>query len=135
MTNNVEFFRLITGEDLVSEYETIDDHYRLFNPCKIVYMSTTKQSHISISLMQWIFNRICDEQTFDLPKSQVQVKSSVGENMIDHYYSSVDHFNQVELKTKMNYEEFDEDVSQEEKLDLLNEFMNSLGKQNKGKLH
>jgi hypothetical protein len=140
MVNNVDFFRLITGEDIVSEYEDTEDCYRLINPCKIVYLSSVKKGHISISLMQWIFAKVCDNQVFDLPKSQVQVKSTVSESLIEHYHTSVDHFIQVEAESKIDLEEYEKDdsienVSSDETLDLIKEYISNLAKQDKGKLH
>lgn len=140
MEQTVEFFRLVTGEDIVSEYEVQDEFYRLINPCKVVYLSSVKPGFLSISLMQWVFSKLCEEQIFDLPKNQVLIKSSVSENMIDHYFSSVEHFNKAELKKKMEFDDpiMDEsdydDVSTEEGYNLLKNIMDKMNK-NKGKLH
>lgn len=104
MENSVDFFRLVTGEDIVSEYEEVDGFYILINPCKIVYLTSAKPGYLSISLMQWVFAKICNEQVFDLPKNQVVVKSSVGESMMDHYYQSVEFFEKNDLKKKIDFD-------------------------------
>lgn len=140
MEQTVEFFRLVTGEDIVSEYEVQEDHYVLINPCKIVYLTSSKPGFLSISLMQWVFSKLCEEQIFDLPKNQVLIKSSVSESMIDHYFNSVEHFNKAELKKKMEFDDpimndYDEDdPSSNEGLNLLKEIMDKLNRK-KGNLH
>lgn len=138
MEQTVDFFRLVTGEDIVSEYEIHEDCYRLINPCKVVYLTSEKPGFLSISLMQWVFAKICVEQIFDLPKNQVLVKSSVSENMIDHYFSSVEHFAKTEMKKRIDFDDpimddYDDDSS--EGMNLLQELMEKLNKSNKGKLH
>ena len=134
----VEFLRLVTGEDIVSECEVHDDFYRLINPCKVVYMSSKRDGFLSISLMQWIFSKICEDQIFELPKDQVLIKSKPNEKMMDHYYSSVEHFLQSELKDKMTFDDpmttdFEEDaISNNEALSLLEELLKN---SKKGNLH
>lgn len=140
MEQNVEFFRLVTGEDLVSEYEISEDktHYRLYNPCKVVYLTSAKPGFLSISLMQWIFSKLCVEQTFDLPINQVLIKSVVAEPMIDHYFQSVEYFDKNELQKKIEFDSPITDDSEEyseEGLELLEKIMEKIGKTDKGKLH
>lgn len=138
MEQNIEFFRLVTGEDIVSECEIHDDNYRLINPCKVVYMSSRKDGFLSISLMQWIFSKICEDQIFELPKNQVLIKSKPNEKMIEHYYSSVEHFLQSELKDDMIFDDpmssdFEEEsISNSEALSLLDELLKNT---KKGNLH
>ena len=140
MEKNVEFFRLVTGEDIVSEYELSDDgqFYRLFNPCKVVYLSSSKPGFLSISLMQWIFSKLCGEQTFDIPANQVLVKSVVNESMIDHYFQSVEYFGKNDLNKRIDFDspidtDEDDEIISEEGLDLLESFMDKI--KGKGKLH
>lgn len=143
MEQTVDFFRLVTGEDIVSEYEMQDDCYRLINPCKIVYLTSAKPGFLSISLMQWVFAKISVEQVFDLPKNQVLIRSAVSESMMDHYFSSVDHFANSEMKKKIDFDDsvmddyVEEDFSSDEGMNLLQEIMDKIGKNknNKGKLH
>lgn len=138
MEQNVEFFRLVTGEDIVSEYEVSDNNYRLINPCKIVYLTASKPGFLSISLMQWVFSKLCAEQIFDLPINQVLVKSTVNDSMIDHYFQSVEYFGKNDLNKRIDFDSIidseDEEIS-EEGLDLLEKIMEKINKPDKGKLH
>lgn len=135
MEHNVEFFRLVTGEDLVSEYEISEykTHYRLYNPCKVVYLTSTKPGFLSISLMQWIFSKLCVEQVFDLPINQVLIKSTVAETMIYHYFQSVEYFDNNELHKKI---EFDSPITDDsEEYPVLKKIMEKIGKTDKRKLN
>lgn len=142
MEKNVEFFRLVTGEDIVSEYEinTNTNSYVLYNPCKVVYLTSAKPGYLSISLMQWIFSKLCAEQTFELPMNQVLVKSAVSESMTDHYFQSVEHFESKELKKRIEFDapittEEEEVIGEEE--DLYEQIMDKINelKGDKRKLH
>lgn len=143
MEQPVDFFRLVTGEDIVSEYEEADGIYILINPCKVVYLSSQKPGYLSISLMQWVFSKLCSEQVFDIPKNQVLFKSPVSESMVDHYYHSVQYFEKNELKKKIDFDapiahddEAEEEVEfTEETSELLEKIMNTIKKSDKRKLH
>jgi hypothetical protein len=141
MNTEVEFIRLVTGEDIISECEIHEDHYRLFNPCKVVYISSVKQGFLSISLMQWVFSKISDKQIFDLPKNQILIKSTPSDKLIEHYFGSVEHFLDTSLKDSISFEEpidtnLEEDsyTSSEEALEMIEKLLGS-NKDKKGKLH
>jgi hypothetical protein len=90
--------------------------------------------------MQWIFSKLCVEQTFNLPINQVLIKSTIAETMIDHYFQSVEYFNKNELKKKIEFDspiidDSEEYSEAEESLDLLEKIMEKIGKTDKRKLH
>lgn len=141
MSTSIEFLRLVTGEDIIAECEVYEDFYRLRNPCKVVYLSSVKQGYLSISLMQWVFTKICDNQIFDLPKSQILLKSQPSEKMADHYFGSVDHFIETAQKESISFDdpidadpEEEDTVSKEDALKMLENLLGSI-KDKKGKLH
>lgn len=92
---DVKFFRLVTGEDIISEVVemSIDDKtiYTLLNPMKIVYMMG-KPGFLSISMMEWIFSRICDVQEFNLKPNDILTVGQPSENLITYYHECVDNF-------------------------------------------
>ena len=143
MEQNVDFFRLVTGEDIVSEYEEADGTYILINPCKVVYLTSEKPGYLSISLMQWVFSKLCEEQVFDLPKNQVLLKSHVSESLVDHYFNSVEYFDKNKLKDKMEFDapiteddgSSDEEIISDESMNLLEEIMKKIQNGKKGTLH
>lgn len=136
----VDFFRLVTGEDIVAEYEVIEDKIKLINPCKIVYMASEKPGFLSISLMQWVFSKITEEQVYLIPATQVLIQAETSVSMLAHYHRSVTYFRDAELSKKIDFDtpimdDMDEvdDISDADGMDLLNEFMDKIKGQGKDK--
>lgn len=141
--NSVRFIRLVTGEDLVAEVNYFesdkDTYYVLYNPLKIVYMSGSKPGVLSISLMQWVFWRICETQEFTIYPEDVLTVTTASDSMEEYYWSSVEHFSsskeklskQTEFEEAMLDEEPPEDSS-----DMLESIMEMLKNSDpKRKLH
>lgn len=137
MDNGVKFIRLSTGEDLVSqvlEVNTEDNqHYVLINPLKILYMTGNKPGILSISLMQWIFHRVCDVQEFTIYPTEVVTMAIPSSNLIEYYQDSVEQFEANQEKQKKNTEFGSEDPENE--LDLLDKIQEYLKVNNKRILH
>lgn len=95
---SIKFIRLITGEDLVADVtEVIDAHgpsyLVLSNPLKIVYMANPNNpSRVAISLMQWIFTKMSDEQEFKVMMKDVITTSHASETLIGYYNDFVNTF-------------------------------------------
>ena len=140
MDTDVQFLRLKTGEDLITEVQETEDTLILLNPCKVMYLKGTGTSYLSISLMQWIFTKICSEQVFEIDKNEVLVKTFPDEGLIEHYWNSIEYFESVDSKKEISYESesFEaeselEETSTEESLELIKELLKT--KIDKGKLH
>jgi len=137
MDNGVRFIRLSTGEDLVSqvlEVNTEDNqHYLLINPLKILYMTGNKPGILSISLMQWIFHRVCDAQEFTIYPTEVVTMAVPSSSLIEYYQDSVEQFESNREKQKKNTEFGSEDPENE--LDLLDKIQEYLKVNNKRILH
>ena len=122
--NNVEaqvkFLRLNNGEDVISfaYYVPEDDvsgaHYILNDPMKIVYMTTSKGSgpFMTISLMQWVFSRISNKQEFKIEERDVLFAVEPTDNLVEYYYETVDHFNDMK-ETQEREIEFDSEFEDE----------------------
>jgi hypothetical protein len=85
METEVLFFRLKTGEDLISEVQETDKTFILINPCKVLYLKSQRNGFLSISLMQWIFAKICSEQVFEMDKTEVLIRTVADEGLATHY--------------------------------------------------
>ena len=133
MEQDVQFLRLKNGEDLITEVQETDCSLVLINPCKILYLKGKKSGFLSISLMQWVFSRISADQIFEIDKTEVLFKTLPDDNMIDHYWNSVEHFLETESKDKIEFEDPMVDDSYEDGIDLLKELLGN--KDDKGKLH
>jgi hypothetical protein len=149
---DIKFVRLNTGEDLITEIIEVkkDDeaYYILRNPLKVLYMSSMRNSSaLSISLMQWVFHRICEDQDFMIYPMDIVTMGKPSNSMLEYYVSSVDHFTSIsdEYKKSMEFEKQKDDYlksSIEEKpteegegIDMLKEFMNRIKNNGKGTLH
>jgi hypothetical protein len=139
MDTEVLFLRLKNGEDLITEVQELDKTYILMNPCKILYLKGSKTGYLSISLMQWVFARICSDQTFEIEKNEVLFKTIPEDTLTEHYWNSVDHFLNMESKDKVEYdsmtESYDEEppMTTEEGIELIKKLLEI--KSDKGKLH
>jgi hypothetical protein len=139
MDTEILFLRLKNGEDLITEVQELDKTYVLMNPCKVLYLKGSKTGYLSISLMQWVFARICSDQTFEIDKSEVLFKTFPEDTLIEHYWNSVDHFLNMESKDKIEYESMTESYEEEppmtteEGIELIKKLLEI--KSDKGKLH
>jgi hypothetical protein len=133
MESEIQFLRLKSGEDLITEVQETDKTMVLINPCKILYLKGSKSGFLSISLMQWVFSKIALDQIFEIDKSEVLFKTLPAEGMVDHYWNSVEHFLSAESKDNIEYDDPMSDESYEEKLEMLKELLGN--KNDKGSLH
>jgi hypothetical protein len=141
MENSVKFVRLVTGEDIIAEVTHVESdteaYYVLSNPLKVVYMSGSKAGILSVSLMQWVFWRICEEQQFTIYPEDVLTVAKPTDHMEEYYWSSVDHFS--ESKEKLNkqtqFEDAELDDEPGESSEFLESIMELLKNSDKGKLH
>lgn len=138
LENSVKFVRLNTGEDLVSEVSEIENddnrYYVLHNPMKIVYQMNVKGGGLTISLMQWVFARICDDQDFVVYSNDVVTMNKPTDSLESYYWETVEHFDTVK-ESLAKKTSFDNDVKDEsEFLSELQDMLQSFGSVNK-KLH
>ena len=133
MESEIQFLRLKSGEDLITEVQETDKTMVLINPCKILYLKGSKSGFLSISLMQWVFSKISLDQIFEIDKSEVLFKTLPAEGMVSHYWNSVEHFLSSESKDNIEYDDPMSDESYEEKLEMLKELLGN--KDDKGSLH
>jgi hypothetical protein len=133
MKEGVRFLRLKTGEDLISEVRETENAYVLMNPCKVVYFKSSKTGFLSISLMQWIFSKICTEQVFEISKSEILTESLPDSSFIKHYRDSIEHFTDNESKEQIEYDSPIDEESNVDSMELLKSLLNI--KDDKGTLH
>jgi len=150
--------RLMTGEDIIADTvfknEAGNSRYIVSDPLKIVYLPLKEGTHLSISLMQWMFTRISDNQKFELNSSNVMFTTEPSDNLLEYYYKTVEYFYEIreeQLKQKLNLsdriknevyedvamaedEEIDDLMDSDEMKEVL-EYLKKIGKDNKGTLH
>lgn len=145
--DSVKFIRLNTGEDLVSQVTEItsekEHYYVLLNPMKVMYISDSS-GYMSISLMQWVFYKICELQEFTLFSGDIVTMGNPSEKLIDYYWNTVNKYDEL-LKVKKESEfreslyddtEIDTDpVDESEGLDMIKDILDAIKKNGKGTLH
>jgi hypothetical protein len=137
--DNVKYIRMITGEDIISEVIELSDNdnhsYMFINPMKIVYMMNNKPGpSMTISVMHWIFTRICDVQEFNINTEDVMTLAKPAAGLVEHYYECLEHFES--MKNDNRDIEFDDILNDGEDhgLEALQKIMDEF-KTNKRKLH
>lgn len=146
-TNEVMFFRLSNGEDIVATIVFEDEKDIIVsNPLKVVYLPKGK-GMLSISFMQWVFSKITMNQEFLIGTKDILTMTYPNTALIEHYFDTVEYFNKTET-TKLNklakesdeatldelFDEIEEELESGKASDAL-EFLNSLTSNNKGTLH
>jgi hypothetical protein len=140
----VKFVRLTTGEDLitqVTEFISDDDHhYVLMSPMKILYL-TGKTGSMTISLMQWVFNRICDKQTFTIYPEDVLMVADATDDIIEYYWDSISFYDDMTQTKKEERESSfieaeldDKSIDDDTARDMITEMLETIRK-DRGKLH
>lgn len=134
---SVKFLRLSTGEDIISQVVEVtqkdESHYMLINPLKIIYMTGEKSGRLSISLMQWIFHRVCSTQEFVIYPSDIITLAAPSSGLKDYYIESVDHFQKLREELEKNTEfesssstEEEDPFQDEDEVNILNELKEML---------
>tara|TARA_R110000868_G_scaffold406710_1_gene687365 strand:+ start:426 stop:869 length:444 start_codon:yes stop_codon:yes gene_type:complete len=127
---SIKFIRLSNGEDLISQIVEIrkedeDSYYILINPLKIVYITGSKAGILSISLMQWVFHRVCSEQEFTIYPSDVITIAKPTDSLTEYYQESLEHFmemrEKLEKSTEFTTNEEEETFKDVDTNDLLDE--------------
>jgi hypothetical protein len=129
--SDIKFVRLTTGEDLISEMEfiTVDDssYYVLKNPMKILYIHNVKS--MSISLMQWVFNKICDVQEFALFPSDILTTGIPNQSLVHYYTTSLKQYNSLrKIESSSDTEDDPEIIDQSEGFKMVEEMLNMISK-------
>lgn len=141
----IKFVRMQSGEDLITELIHVknekDDYYQFINPLKIIYMLGQKNGSVSLSLVEWIFPRICETQEFQVYPSDVVTMGQCTNELTDYYYEALFKFAQskdeidlhkiMESKTKkihVKTEESDDNNPTDEEVEYIKKVLDDLTK-------
>ena len=141
LENSVRFIRLSTGEDLISETTEVKEndsviYYILHNPMKVAYYTGRQGTSLSISLLQWVFHRICEDQNFVLYSNDVVTMGNPSESMESYYWDTVEHFSRY--KSKEEKEPIEEPITEDaekEAAEFLEELKDMIDMNKKRILH
>jgi len=118
--DNVKFIRMNTGEDIVSQVFEINENdissFMFINPLKILYQVGSGSGYLQISLMEWVFTRICSKQEFVISSNDILTISEPADHLIRYYWETIDHFErQRDKKEAMRFSE-QSDMLEEESI-------------------
>jgi hypothetical protein len=105
---SINLVRMVTGEDVLAEVVYVEtdyeSYYVLHNPMKVVYLSGARPGTLSISLMQWVFGRICDKQEFSISPKDVIFVNPASKSMEEYYWGTVDYFIKMQEQLESSVE-------------------------------
>lgn len=142
-SSNVKFIRMNTGEDLLAEVVTDDkdEKYIIINPLKLVYLLGERPGSMMLSLIEWVFPRICSNQQFEVYTSDVITLANPSDDIVDYYFNALSKLEYVDFKLDKDHDSISKlrSIIQREKegneeVDILNQVMEGL-KSSKRKLH
>jgi hypothetical protein len=123
-----KFLRLKNGDDIICELVEVSDDeglsYMIFNPMKIVYLSSEMSGYLQIAIAPWIFPRVCSTQEFEIDPADVLLMSEASEKMNNYYWKNLDQFEEPsDTVAKEAQEESKEEESMENIRDIINQIM------------
>lgn len=149
----VKFIRMVTGEDVITEYIVrnlnygnnsgqFKDFIYFQNPLKIVYGLTPKQDGMIISLAQWVFDTICEKQEFNIDREDILLIAEPTKEMVDYYWEAIDKNSGKKRKMqsisrKENVETFEDEFEEisEEEIEMIRSALETVNKDFRKKLH
>lgn len=145
---DVRYFRLITGEDIIAQvYTEEDDMLVLGFPMKVIFFPVEPTAY-RISLMEWIFTRISPDQTFTIKERDIITSSTPSDVIVQYYWDALEALSKKRIgntgkDTKPNQKEIEdflediEDQLEEEggSSDFVRELLESLTSNNRNTLH
>lgn len=142
-SSNIKFIRMNTGEDLLAEVVTDvkDEKYIIINPLKLVYLLGERPGSMMLSLIEWVFPRICSNQQFEVYTSDVITVADPSDDIVDYYFNALDKLEYVDFKLDKDHDSISKlrNIIQREKegneeVEIINQVMEGL-KSSKRKLH
>lgn len=143
-SSNVKFVRMTTGEDLIAEViQDNDEKCIMINPLKIVYLLGERPGSMMLSLIEWIFPRICSKQEFEIFTSDIITIAEPSNDIVHYYLNSLSKLDDVDFKFDKDYDSIsklrsiiqkEKDNEKNEEMEFYNQVMESL-KPNKRKLN
>ena len=91
-STELRFFRLVTGEDIIAQTQInkleSGNVYILIDPLKVGYM-IQEYGKVGISLYQWIFPKITEDQKFPVFPSDILTTAKPSARMTKYYWETL----------------------------------------------
>lgn len=102
--SEIQLFKLVTNETIISEVLFSDRNVVLINPLKLV-MLESQNSRILLNFIPWIINGISSTNEFIVGYNQIVTYTEVTKDIEQKYYSTLEYFNKNEKITSNTEEE------------------------------
>lgn len=111
------FVRMTSGEDLIADVIWNDDGSVVFiNPMKILYVLGDTPGSLKLSLVQWVFPRICEEQAFIINSNDIVTMAPLSFELMEYYFDTVEQTAKgkgVIIESYKNRDENNDDLDEE----------------------
>lgn len=130
-TIELRFFRLVTGEDIIAQthINRLDtgNVYILLEPLKIGYV-IQDSGRVGISLYQWIFPKITEEQKFPIFPSDILTTAKPSARMIKYYWDTIARYGKndeedTSIRDDYDYDETggEDEMTEEDQKNIMDE--------------
>lgn len=116
------FIRMITGEDLIADVVWNDDSVCFINPMKILYVLGEAPGTLKLSLIQWVFPKICRDQEFIINTEDILTMAPLSDELLEYYLDSVDRYAKGKGVIIESYKNEDSDEENEDEVELVKKY-------------
>lgn len=143
LDTDIKFIRLNTGEDIIAQIvetkEKNDLSFLLINPLKVVYTIGNNPMYLQISMMEWVFSRLCETQEFKVNSRDILTIAKPSDHMVTYYWDTLEAFVKRKLKQTQDkledsiseLAEIDEDEDESDSVDKIMNYLKDTGKNRK----
>jgi len=121
MKPDVLYFKLVTGEHIISIIDGMDQEYILLHKPLQLFLQNT-MGGASVRVAKWI--PFTDENDFPLQVRHVLMKANPTKDILDYYFNALDKLNEVE-DTEKETQDFLEKDEEEITLAMFEKFSNA----------
>jgi hypothetical protein len=121
MKANVLYFKLVTGEHIISIIDSMDQEYILLHKPLQLFLQNT-MGGASVRVAKWI--PFTDENDFPLQVRHVLMKAKPTKDIIDYYFNALYRLNEI-INTKEETQDFLEKDEEEITLAMFEKFSNT----------
>jgi len=121
MKPDVLYFKLVTGEHIISIIDGMDQEYILLHKPLQLFLQNT-MGGASVRVAKWI--PFTDENYFPLQVRHVLMKANPTKDILDYYFNALDKLNEIE-DTEEETQDFLEKDEEEITLAMFEKFSNT----------
>jgi hypothetical protein len=98
MTQQIEFMRLTTGEEIVASVTNNGDKIRIDNPLIVEVETFMEEGKQLLYMKEYLPQSIVDVKSVEIPLDMVIIAVKVSEEFLDQYNQAIEYFYNSEIK-------------------------------------